>query len=109
MEATLAPQDALKTLRDAFARGKTRPLAFRRQQLQALRRMILENEERFFTALASDLGKPTVEAYAGEVGYLLEEIGYTLKHLKGWAKPERVKTPLVNAIGWSEESPLMFG
>lgn len=101
MEATLAP-DALAPLRAAFNRGKTRPLAFRRQQLEALRRLISENEERLFEALSKDLGKPQVEAYAGEIGFLLEDIGYTLKRLKGWAKPERVKTPLVNAIGKSE-------
>ncbi|MBL4848641.1 MAG: aldehyde dehydrogenase family protein [Planctomycetes bacterium] len=101
MEATLAA-DALTPLRAAFERGKTRPLAFRRQQLEALRRLITENEERFFEALAKDLGKPTVEAYASELAFILEDISYTLKHLKEWARPEKVKTPLVHAIGRSE-------
>lgn len=101
MEATLAP-DVLAPLREAFVRGKTRPLAFRRQQLEALRRMMSENEERWFEALAKDLGKPTLEAYASEVGFILEDIGYTLKHLKDWASPTKVRTPLVQAIGRSE-------
>tara|TARA_R110002072_G_scaffold35951_2_gene105875 strand:- start:753 stop:2129 length:1377 start_codon:yes stop_codon:yes gene_type:complete len=101
MEATLAP-DVIAPLRAAFERGKTRPLAYRRQQLEALRRMMNEHEERWFEALAKDLGKPTLEAYASEIGFVLEDISYTLKHLKDWAAPTKVKTPLVQAIGRSE-------
>jgi len=101
MEATLAP-DVLAPLRAAFERGKTRPLAYRRQQLEAMRRMMNEHEERWFEALAKDLGKPTLEAYASEIGFVLEDIAYTLKHLKDWAAPTKVKTPLVQAIGRSE-------
>jgi aldehyde dehydrogenase (NAD+) len=101
MEATLAP-DVVAPLRQAYERGKTRPLAYRRQQLEAMRRMMNENEERWFEALAKDLGKPTLEAYASEIGFVLEDIAYTLKNLKDWASPTKVKTPLVQAIGRSE-------
>ncbi|MGE0707463.1 MAG: aldehyde dehydrogenase family protein [Planctomycetota bacterium] len=89
-------------LRQTFRAGRTRPLAWRREQLRAIERMVTDHEERLFEALRADLGKPAAEAYGGEVGFIREEVHFTLKHLRRWTRPERVKTPLVNAIGKSE-------
>lgn len=43
--------------REAFNSGKTRPLQFRIQQLEALQRMINENMKSISGALASNLHK----------------------------------------------------
>lgn len=43
--------------REAFNSGKTRPLQFRIQQLEALERMIKDNLKSISGALASDLHK----------------------------------------------------
>lgn len=43
--------------REAFNSGKTRPLQFRIEQLEALQRMINENLKSISGALASDLRK----------------------------------------------------
>ncbi len=39
--------------------------------------------------------KPETEAAGGEFWYVLEEIGYTLRQLKSWMKPQRKRTPLL--------------
>lgn len=47
-------------------------------------------------ALKTDLQKSEFEAYTTEIGFVLEEIRFTLKHLKKWSKPKRVKTPITH-------------
>lgn len=89
-------------LRTTFASGKTRPFSWRAAQLKRLRLMLSEQEAKLLKALADDLGKPKVEAYAGEVGFLSADVGHTLKHLHGWMKPEKVSTPIVNQRGTSK-------
>lgn len=82
------------SLRRTFRAGKTRPLAFRRRQLEAMRRMIEENEAIFLDALQEDLRKPAFEAILAETGFLVGEIKHALKHLDRWAAPRRVRAPL---------------
>ena len=77
-----------------FEQGTTRSTNFRRQQLQLLRQLITENETLILKALQADLQKPHLESYGAEIGLVLEEIKYTLKHLASWAKPQNPPTPL---------------
>lgn len=49
--------DVVNRAREAFNSGRTRPLQFRIQQLEALQRMITEHLPEITTALASDLHK----------------------------------------------------
>ncbi len=95
-------EESLRLHRQYFHSGKTRPLNFRLGQLKALRQSIQHAEEQILTALAQDFGKPRFEAYATEVGFVLDEITYMLKHLPEWVKSESVKTPLVHQPGKSE-------
>ena len=53
-------------LRSTYNSRITRPLDWRRQQLQAMINMLEENEEEFLEALKIDLGKPTAEAFITE-------------------------------------------
>ncbi len=66
---------------------------FRLQQLQTLKRIIIENEALILKALKKDLNKSEFEAYTTEIGYTLKSISKTIKKLKRWMKPKRVKTP----------------
>jgi acyl-CoA reductase-like NAD-dependent aldehyde dehydrogenase len=77
-----------------FRSGATLPLAFRQGQLGKLDRLLKENETPIARALAADLGKPTLEAYAAETGFLRSEIRFALAHLAHWVTPERVPSPL---------------
>ncbi len=79
-----------------FLSGETKTITFRRKQLKMLREAIKRNEELIYEALYEDLHKSKFEAYATEIGFVLEELSYHIKHLRKWAKPRRVKTPLTS-------------
>jgi aldehyde dehydrogenase (NAD+) len=82
-------------LRATFDAGTTRSLDWRREQLKGLRKMLTEREGELLDALAADLGKPRLEAWATDVGFVLNEVDLALKHLRRWTKPQRAHTPLV--------------
>ncbi len=92
--AAEAPADLVARLRKTYAGGRTRPEAWRRQQLERLRALLTENEGELAAALYADLGKSSSEAFITEVGFTVNEIDVALKHLSAWMRPERVSTPL---------------
>ncbi len=98
----------IKELRDNFDRGLTRSLGWRRAQLDALERMLRENEKRIAEALAADLAKPDQEVYLGELSLLFSEIRHARRQLRRWTRPRRVHTPLVGQPGrsWVQPEPL---
>jgi aldehyde dehydrogenase (NAD+) len=83
-------------LRATFDSGKTRPLAWRRQQLEGLLAFARENDDRLVAALRADLGKPELEARAADLGQVTQEAKLALKKLAKWTKPERAgRVPLL--------------
>jgi aldehyde dehydrogenase (NAD+) len=82
-------------LRATFASGRTRPLEWRREQLERLKALLAEREADLLGALKSDLGKPPTEAWATDVGFVISEIDHARRHLGRWARPERVWAPMV--------------
>lgn len=96
-------------LRATFESGRTHPIAWRRAQLDALLRLVREQQEAILDALAADVGKPRLEAYAAEVAFMEKDILHVKKHLSRWMKPERVPTPLVNQPGKSRVRPEPLG
>ncbi|UJF24952.1 aldehyde dehydrogenase family protein [Suttonella sp. R2A3] len=87
-------EDTLAKLRGFYQSGQSKPLAWRLEQLKALARMLDEQEAAFTEALKQDLGKAACESALTEIGFVASEIRYTLKHLKKWLKPKRVRIPL---------------
>ncbi len=82
-------------LRTAYDKGLTRPLAWRKHQLEQMLKMLEDNEAAFLGALATDLGKPSVEGFITDIAFVTGEVKSMIKKLKKWNKPERVRTPLV--------------
>ncbi len=101
MSGPKIPQ-AVAHLRATFESRKTRPYAWRVEQLKRLKAMTIEKEEAIFAALKADLGKSSFESFLTETGGDLSEIDHALKHLKGWMKPQKVSTPMSNQPGHSE-------
>ena len=93
------------TVRRHYDQRITRPLEWRYQQLDALAQMLRDHAERFTEALAADLGKSETEAWTTEIGFSLNDIAHQRHHLKGWAKPRRVRTPLLFQPGRSRIVP----
>lgn len=77
-----------------FREGRTRSLAWRREQLGKLADFITTEEEAIQAALHEDLGRHPFETYVAELWPLLLEIADARKHLKAWAAPRHVATPL---------------
>lgn len=84
----------LENQRNYFHTNVTKMESWRIEQLLKLETMIRENESEILVALKMDLGKSEFEAYATEVGFLLDSIKKTVKHLKEWMKPQKVSLPL---------------
>ena len=85
----------VERLRATFESGRTRPLAWRREQLKRLKAMLVQRESDLLEALATDLGKPPAEAWATDVGFVIAEIDYVTRRLRRWMRPRRVHAPLV--------------
>ncbi len=81
-------------LRNTFDSGKTRPYAWRKSQLKAMSEMIGDNGREFIQALEDDTGRPSFEAWTGDLMCAQNEINSMLKGLKAWMKPIRLKTPI---------------
>jgi len=78
-----------------FNTGTTRDLKFRIEMLKKLKSAIQHHEAAIEQALYNDLRKSSFEAFGTEVGIIIKEIDFTIKHLKDWASPQSVPTPLM--------------
>jgi aldehyde dehydrogenase (NAD+) len=95
--------------RGAFTAGRTRPLDWRIETLRRLRQITVAHESRLLDAMAADFGKPRLEAWVTEVGFVLTDIDHTIAQLPGWVQPERVPTPLAFKPGSSKIVPEPLG
>ncbi len=86
----------IKAQRNYFKTGQCQDLDFRLDALRTLKKAIFENEEELMTGLKKDLNKSNFESYSTEIGLVIEEINYSIKHLRSWAKPKRVGTNIIN-------------
>ena len=87
-------KELVEKQRAFFNTGVTRPLDYRFGALGLLKKAIQDNEKRIEEALFADIHKHPMEGYMCETGLVLDEIGYHMKHLAGWMKEKRVRTPL---------------
>lgn len=89
--------------------GNTKSIEFRIQQLQRLKAGIQQNEALITEALNKDLHKSPFEAYATEIGYVYDSLSHCIKNLRQWAKPKRVRTPLIHLGSRSYIYPEPYG
>jgi len=92
-----------------FMTGATRPVNFRTNALLELKKSIKRNEHLIETALKSDLNKTPFETYMTEIGIVMEEINFHLKHINSWMKNRKVRTPLAQFHSKSFISPEPYG
>lgn len=82
-------------MKSSFNSGKTLSMNWRKNQLEAIIKLVIENEEEILHALHTDLGKCRTEAYRDEVGLVINAARYVLKYLHKWMTPTGVSIPLV--------------
>jgi len=94
--------------RQFFETGRTRDVDFRKDQLKRLLAVIKGNGELILRALAADMRKPRLEAYASEIAVTMNEIKFARRMLSRWTRPERVRTdrPLLPSRCWIIREPL---
>ena len=96
-------------LREYFASGTSRDIDWRIEQLNQIKRFTAEQESAINSALQADLGKCQLEAWSGEVGYVLSEVDHAIKNIKKWAGNRRVSTPIIAQPGKSYLQPQPLG
>ena len=92
-----------------FESGKTLCVCYRKEALQKLYAAIVSRESALVDALQKDLGKSDFESYMCEIGMVLDEISYMLKHIDRFAKEKRVRTPLAQFASRSYVKPSPYG
>ena len=99
--------EVFNRLRDAYTTGVTKPLAWRRGQLNALRRMITENKQAIIDAVAADLGKPASETLLMEIDLVLSEANFVRRRMRWWSArhPKPMHWLLQPAVGWTINEP----
>ena len=66
-------------------------------------------EDEIFQALKLDLNKSVHESFTTEIGYVLKEISFQMKHISSWSKPKRVRTALTHFGSKGKVVPEPYG
>ena len=99
----------LEQQRAYYQSDATLPIPFRIEQLKRLYAAIQKHEEEITDALRKDLGKSDYESFMCEIGLVLSEISYMIRHLPQFAKKQRVRTPLAQFPSVSYRQPVPYG
>jgi aldehyde dehydrogenase (NAD+) len=97
----------VRRLRETFASGRTRSLDWRKQQLRALERMMLDNEAAVAAALEQDLGRKPFEAWLADVASTVGEAKDAAKNVGKWTrrKYRMLEMSQLPGRGWVEYEP----
>ena len=86
----------LEKQREYFKSGITLDVNFRITKLKLLKESILNNLDDLVKAFKEDYKKCKFDVYSTEIGLVINEINYFIKHLKKLTKKRKVKTALIN-------------
>jgi len=99
----------LQKQRTFFSSGCTKNVNFRIESLKKLEQWIRQHNADIFAALKTDLNKSPFEAYAAEIGVVLDELKFMLKHIHCWSRPKRVSSTLKNFPSSAKIYPDPYG
>jgi len=102
-------KETVRNQRDYYDTGATKDLSFRLRQLGLLKRAIQAHEQEIIDALRKDLNRDPFDAYAAEIGIVLEELNHLIRHLPKWGVKKRVRTSLANFLASSYIYPEPYG
>lgn len=101
--------DILQLQRDFYDNGATIPVSFREKQLKKLYQAVQKYRPQIEEALKKDLGKSSYESFMCEIGLVLSEISYMIRHVKKFSKRKTVYTPLAQFASHSYVQPVPYG
>lgn len=102
-------QELVVKQREFFFSGNTLPLEYRINALKLLKKAIIENENKISEAIKQDLGKSSTEGFMCEIGLVLSEISYMLRHIRRFAKDKTVYTNLAQFASRSYVKSVPYG
>ena len=102
-------QVLLEKQREYYNSGATISVKFRIEQLKKLYAAVKKYENEICEQLTADLGKSGYEGFMCEVGLVLSEISYLIRHTKRFAKRKTVYTPLAQFPSHSFKQPVPYG
>lgn len=92
-----------------FNQGNTRNLEFRILMLRKLQKALQNHEGLLKESMKKDMNKCQSEVYMTEIGMVLEELRFHIRHLPMWMREKRVPTPLAQFPSKSFVSPQPYG
>jgi aldehyde dehydrogenase (NAD+) len=97
----------VRRLRESFKTGRTRSVEWRKQQLQALEKMMVENEGALMEALEKDLGRSPFEAWLADIASTAGEAKDAAKNVKKWMRRRYrlLEMSQLPGRGWVEYEP----
>lgn len=102
-------KEIVQKQRTYFYTGATLPVDKRIEALKKLKFCIQKYEPLINDALKRDLGKSNFESYMCEVGLVLSELSYMIRHTPSYAKEKNVITPLAQFASRSYKKPSPYG
>ena len=102
-------KEIVQKQRSYFYTGATLPVEKRLDALKKLKTCIQKYEPLINEALKRDLGKSNFESYMCEVGLVLSELSYMIRHTPSYAKEKTVLTPLAQFASRSYKKPSPYG
>lgn len=99
----------LESQRKYFRSGATLSVDFRIKMLKKLYSAVKKYEKEIGEALTKDLGKSDFEGFMCEVGMVLTEISYMIRHTRKFAREKTVYTPLAQFASRSYKKPSPYG
>ena len=106
-------KEIVQKQRSYFYTGATLPVEKRLDALKKLKTCIQKYEPLINEALKRDLGKSNFESYMCEVGLVLSELSYMIRHTPSYAKeknstdsplpsslPEAIRSHLLMVLSW---------
>ena len=95
--------------KEGLATSPLKKVRNRIKALKLLKKNIKEMEPEIANALKLDLNKSALESYMCEIGMVLSELTYMIKHIKRFARPKKVLTPIAQFHSKSYKIPCAYG
>ena len=97
----------VRRLRETFKSGRTRSVEWRKQQLLAMEKMMVDNETAVAAALEQDLGRKPFEAWLADIASTAGEAKDAAKNVRKWMrrKYRLLEMSQLPGRGWVEYEP----
>lgn len=89
-----SPRGIFESQLENSQKWRSSTLDERKNRILKIRDWIKTHQDQIRKSLTADFNKPEIETDLSEIFPVTSEINHTLKHLKSWMKPAKVKTPL---------------